>query len=1210
MQSRNLGWKFAFVGLLVLMCLYSIWAKELRQGIDLKGGHILTFEIQGREDDSGDLVQRVINRLKERIDPEGLYSLEWRKVGRNRFEVRMPLGTEEARQAKQRYLAAIAELQDENVERSELRRVITLSGQAREEAIRRICGDDAEREKALRKTTETHGAMTSAQRTWENARLKPDISPEELKEAENAYLDARAEHFEAVRELLASNINTEQLGQTLELYVPKAEERLLPKAEREERQKAFEKQLDQLRQQHPGRRTRIDQVVSAYIDWAEKRTGLDDPADLRRMIARAGVLEFRIAPTMPESRIEPNLQPEEYQTYLNQLAEQGPLASRSRSDPYQWFEMRGTGERFPTDIVIGKYAGKKYVLLSDQAGTVMLQDPRARAWSLQAHPANDSLGRPAVGFTLDSRGAKLMSELTSRNEGKLMAILLDDQVYSAPRIRETIYARGIIEGEFTTREVDELVRILDAGALEGRVNENPVSEKTIAPSIGEDNRKAGIRAAFWGLVGVAVFMMIYYLFAGAIADVALLLNIVLVLGAMSFIEAVFTLPGIAGVILTIGMAVDANVLIFERLREEQAKTQSMRMAIRNAYSNAASAILDGNATTLLTCLILGWVGTEEVRGFAITLGLGVMFSLFTALIVTRWIFQLLLEIGLIKNQVRMVAFIGTPNINWMAKRRIFWVVSILLVALGAASLTWQGKDLLGIEFSSGTQAVFSFKQGAKIADPDGKQILPERQYVESAIRNKATSIAAQARADGGKPQTAEQRAQALAKLAETAKVETLVTANKASRWLAKYDENADGQIEQAEWNAAKLPPDMFSSLDDGDGKLSRQELNDRLPERSFQVSTTVADLDLLREVVWETFGPALDMPSRVEFELQTEGPVPGLNITLDPEDKGLTYASTKLEQQVAPELRRKFTDFVGGAMFVIRDLSPALTEAQLAERIQTMRWQPDFADYQYNQTAVIGLEAEPEGEGFKSFAVIARNPNVDYVGRFEEWQEFAKNELNLLTEALRRAESLESTEFDPAVAGEAVQRAVFAFVVSWLAIVAYLWLRFGSVRWGLAAVVCLIHDVLISIGLVALSAYLAHTVLGRFLMIEPFKIDMAVVAAFLTIIGYSVNDTIVVFDRIRENRGKLTRVHEETINRSINQVLSRTLLTTTTTLVAVVVMYVWGGSGIHAFTYALLVGIIFGTYSSIAVASPLLLGFKRALVGKIGKGPQAVLAAK
>jgi len=1087
--------------------------------------------------------------------------------------------------------------------------VATLTGAARAAEIERIAGGDAARKEALAKVARTSEAMATARAAWEKAKADPNATLQAVNEAEKVYLDALDVYTRAVENALAGNLDTEKFGDTLRLYVSAREAGAIGMAERDERQKAFDQRLEQLRGRYPARRAKIDRVVSAYTDWAEKRIGLDDPADLKRLVAKVGVLEFRIAATLPNSAREPKLTEPLYLYYQNQLTEQGPMFGRSRNEPYQWFELRAKSEKLSTDTVIGKYANKRYMLLCNESELVMLHETGRRSWTLKSSPGSDRLNRPAVAFRMDSKGAEHMGTLTAANIGKLMAILLDNQAYSAPNIKEAIYGNGIIEGDFTQQQVAEMVQVLNAGALEGQVNENPISEKTIAPSIGADNRQAGIRAAIWGLIGVAVFMIAYYLAAGAIANVALLLNLVLVLGAMSFIEAVFTLPGIAGVILTIGMAVDANVLIFERLREEQAKTQSMRMAIRNAYSNAASAILDGNVTTLLTCVILGWVGTEEVRGFAITLGLGVMFSLFTALIVTRWIFQLLLGTGLIKGRVRMLSIIGTPKVNWMAKRRVFWMVSITLVAVGIAALSWQRNDILGLEFSSGTQATFTFKRGEKIPGPDGQKALPQRSGIEQAIRDKADELAAEARAKATGPQAAEHAAaaEALRKLALTAKVETVLDVDKAQDWLTGFDANSDRAIDGNEWRAGKLPPELFSSADaDGNGRLDRTELADRLPERQYQVSTTVADLKLLRKVVSEAFGTALDMPGEVTFALQTAGAVPGLNTTLDEKNKGLTHISTSLAEGVSPELQGKFLNFVGGAVFVIHDISPPLAEAELASRISTMRLQPDFAGSQFNQTQVIGLKAGSDSEGFSSLAVLTRNPNVDYIGRPEQWKVFARGELKLLTAALERSPSIQSTQFNPAIAAETGNLAIIAFVLSWMAIIVYLWIRFGSARWGLAAVICLIHDTVIAVGLVAVTAYVGQTSLGRSLMIFPFKIDMAMVAAFLTIIGYSVNDTIVVFDRIRENRGKLASVDEQTINRSINQTLSRTLLTTATTLIAVVVMYIFGGAGIHAFTYALLVGIVFGTYSSVAIASPMLLGFKRALVGRAVRRPAAV----
>ena len=1204
MQPKNLGWKFAFVGLLVAMSVYSLWANGLRQGQDLKGGHVLVFELEGSSSgrESAEVVQHVISRLKDRIDPTGLAMLEWTPVGTRRFEVRMPMGTEEARQAKRQYLAALDRLQEDNVQRGQIQQTLSLPPAERAEAIQTLSRGGAQRLAVLQKLASAYDAMQAARKKLE-ALSKPAASRPAVDQAQDDLADAADAYNQAEANLLAQNINTLRLGQVLELYVSQRESESISQEQAAARTKAFGEQLDALRKEHPNRQAEIDAMVNAYKDWMEKRTGLDDPADLRRMISRAGVLEFRIAPTMPvpnQARRRMDLSEAELETYLQKLASDGPLAGRASNDEFQWFPLREGNERVSPDVVVSKFppgAGKKYVLLSNRPDDAMLQNPDSRDWSLEAYLANDDMGRPAVGFKLDPRGAKMMGRLTNQHKDDYMAILLDNEVYSAPYIRQPIYGSGIIEGSFTLDEVRDLVRILNAGALEERVKPEPVSEKTIAPSMGEDNRRAGVRAAVWAMIGTAAFMMIYYLMAGCIADAAMFLNLLLTLGVMSFVDAVFTLPGIAGLTLSTAMAVDANVLIYERLREEQAKTQSIRLAVRNAYQNAFSAIFDSNITTLITAVILLWLGSQEVKGFAITLGLGVIFNLFTAISVTRWIFQYLMEKGLLKNRLRMMSLIGVPNIDWIGKRRAFWTFSIILSAAGLIALFTQGKDILGLEFSSGTMSSFRLKEFSMIPDPAGQgQVVPSRAAIEKDLERAATAMAAEAR-----QQSAAARADDLQKLAQTLKVETLLAStDKADALLREF--GGGDAITRQQWGQRKLPEAYFTLADrNQDGKLERDDI-ERLPERGYQAATTVANVDLLREVVQRAFGPVLAIKGDLNPQIVKGGVAPGLGITIDPGSNGVTYVSEDLAQKAPPTLRQKFLDFVGGGLFVVRIDAPQ-TEAEIVERIQTMRLQPDFATYQFNQTRVIGLEAAPGGEGYVSLAVLAFNPNTAYAGRQADWVEsFAKPELNLLTQALERKETLESMQFSPRVAGETQQKAIIACVLSWVAIIAYLWLRFGSARWGLAAVIALVHDVIVAVGLVAMTAWLSKTVLGPLLLVRTaFPIDMTVMSAFLTIIGYSVNDTIVVFDRIRENRGKLDYVDAKLINRSINQTLGRTMLTGLSTLIALIVMYVWGGEGIHAFTYAMLGGFIIGTYSSIAVASPLLLGFKQALIGKIIK---------
>ena len=669
-------------------------------------------------------------------------------------------------------------------------------------------------------------------------------------------------------------------------------------------------------------------------------------------------------------------------------------------------------------------------------------------------------------------------------------------------------------------------------------------------------------------------MAVYYLAAGLIANFALAINILLVLAAMSLFQVTFTLPGIAGLILTIGIAVDANVLIFERLREEQAKGQPPRMALKTAYERAFSAIFDANITTLITCLILGWVATEEVRGFAITLGLGVAVSLFTALVVTRWLFQVLLDTKLMAKPLRMLSIIGTPKIDWMGKRYIFWTISAVMIVLGVTSLVWQGKGILGIEFSSGTKAVFQFRDDALL---DGKAL------DDNLVRERFIANAAVAR--GGSD-----------KLAATARVETLYESDQAADILKRRDTDKDGQIRDAEWAKQGLNKAAFAMYDlDGNKSLDRDELR-KMPSLTYQLTTTEPTVEIIREVAAKAFGTAQRRRPKCVFEwVKDDGrKVFGLRLA------GNGHTRIQAVQDI--EESDLLDKYEGGVMFVVRKVTPAIDEQELLHRVRILRRQTaaekDLQGLAHNDTdaRLLGLDAQ----GLPEFAVLVRPAETP-----ANWEEFARKEERLLTEALHREEALIANNFDPQIAGETRGLAIMAIVLSWGAIVLYLWLRFGSVQWGLAAVICLIHDVIIVVGLVAVSGWLHDTFLGRALGISSFKIDLAMIAAVLTVIGYSVNDTIVVFDRIRENRGKLKVISAETINASINQTLARTLLTSTTTFIVVFVMYAWGGTGIRHFNYALLAGIVFGTYSSVAVASPLLMGFRKALIARAAKSEQA-----
>lgn len=292
-------------------------------------------------------------------------------------------------------------------------------------------------------------------------------------------------------------------------------------------------------------------------------------------------------------------------------------------------------EHNPSDVPADSYValmkdGNQQIVLKQQ--TVMtgalLEDARVKIQS--------TYNEPYVAISFNREGARIFERVTSENVGKRLAILLDGRVYSAPVIREAISGgSAIIEGSFTMEEASDLAIILRAGSLPAPVN--ILEERTVGPSLGRDSIQKGIIACAIGGILVILFMIIYYKFSGVIADLALVFNIILIIGILAIFGSVLTLPGIAGIVLTIGMAVDANVLVYERIKEELRLGRTATMAIEAGYHNALSAIVDSNVTTLIAAVVLFQFGTGPVRGFAVTLSVGIISSMFTALILCKWI---------------------------------------------------------------------------------------------------------------------------------------------------------------------------------------------------------------------------------------------------------------------------------------------------------------------------------------------------------------------------------------------------------------------------------------------------------------------------------------------------------------------------------------------------------------------------------------------
>ncbi len=449
--------------------------------LDLRGGHRLVFEVPVDANTPDDLAERIIEVLRHRIDPDGHYGLEWRALDKGRFEVLIPLAREESRKARDAYLKVLERLETGNIHRSDIWKVLEADEAGRPAAIAALAGQDEDRVKKLQELAEAHDAAVAAKKKI--AQAPSDADRAKAQEAYQAALNV----YEAKEEkLLETNINLRRLQVVLDRYVSPAEAAAISdKKEIVRRRRQFTNSLEALKKKHAPRAAEIDKVVDLYKKWAEIREYLDDPSDLERLIAKAGVLEFRIAPFSPEVGGDFSLPAADRDRYVEQLREEGPMVGRGRKDPYQWFKIRGDPEGYKRLIVATDEAGEYYMLLSDRTNDKLTRD---KDWQLDdAYPTQDSKMMPAVGFNFDVRGSTLFAVLTSNHKGHAVAILLDNEVYSAPIIQGVIRDRGIITGRFSPDDVAAIVRILDAGTLPCRTPKL-LSATTFGPRAGPAKR--------------------------------------------------------------------------------------------------------------------------------------------------------------------------------------------------------------------------------------------------------------------------------------------------------------------------------------------------------------------------------------------------------------------------------------------------------------------------------------------------------------------------------------------------------------------------------------------------------------------------------------------------------------------------------------------------------------------------------------------------
>ncbi len=799
-------------------------------------------------------------------------------------------------------------------------------------------------------------------------------------------------------------------------------------------------------------------------------------------------------------------------------------------------------------------------------------------------------GRPIVQFETTAEGAGQLGMLTGMNEPdaagnkRLLGIVIDDKLHSAPSINSRISSRGIIEGDFTIREIDDLVTKLQSGKMKAALNKNPISKNYVESLLGQELRSKGIWAITVSLALVLVFMIFYYRFAGIVAAISLVLNIVLILAVVMAIQQPLTLTGLAGLVLTVGMSVDANVLIFERIREEMDRGSTLRMAIRNGFDKARTTIVDANVTTLITAIVLYAVGTEQVKGFAVTLILGILMSMFTAIFCSRIIFDIA-ERKRWLTKLNMTRILEKKKFDFIGKIGLTGLMSALLIGCGIAGMFLLGSKILDHDLRGGStiRMVFNEPQNRddiqKVLDDHTLEVKGEK--IEFAVAE-----------FGGAEQKAEDKGRIF-------RVDSNLTAweggNEDERWPGLDELMA--KLFKGKLKVHKV--DILDGVGSGAAPAETGNWKMRTPSRnaSWSAAPTVASLIVNPTIMLQDAGDetqaeesAADQAATEPAETQDSDPVVELDAETEESDKP-ALSGGDLVVDEGPAIRQMGLSTTTETTVTIE---PAILGKSLRAEIlaSARRLEMDLEEEQVVLISKDILEGEnADGTVSPNWTIKLNVPQEeDGANIINSWSEDLNAQPYFPTSSKVGSQIAESMRVNAAL----------AIIFSLIGIIAYIWARFQNIAFGLAAVVALLHDVLVVLGMIALSHYVAGA-LG-IIGIDKFKISLEIIAALLTVIGYSLNDTIVVFDRIREVRGKRKQITADMINTSISQTLSRTILTSVTTFVVVFILYCFGGDAIHGFAFSLVVGVIVGTYSSIFIASPALLW----LMNTIGLSPEPV----
>jgi SecD/SecF fusion protein len=1160
--------------------LYAHGEGGFRLGVDLVGGTILVYEVdtdrlaeqqkdnpQAKKFDAAEMAAF----LKRRIDPADMYNVTIRPVGETRFEIILPTGGAHQAQVE---VQAWAELLSAVKNKSDWKAVLA---NAKLDAVPQGQVRDLE------------------------VHIRQELNWAALK-------DKVREKYPAVKD--NAEFNALPAGQTQKLIDivvatgAKADEVKKFVADNEKTVVADE--IDQF-------------VVANYSGAGQRGASAEFIQDVKEKIAQQGSLDFRIvanqdqdgppikaaqdyfkdktpdktkelerraaqglppvAPPRPEdaegwlstySWVELSRDERESLQLSNRHKDDGPTsrwgtvaAARDKGEPVLLTingvtSVNKDKEGFTTMLVYSRKCENVRLTAADRDDKkydyfVLLRNPTAPdkaitgAYLIDAS-VNDQSFEKAVNFTFNARGGQLFSELTAANlprgespgcQFSYLAIVLDNQVVSAPSLSVVIQDRGQIHMESARPEdLRRLAQILRSGALPATLKPQPVSENTMGATLGADT----IRKGTWSIVAafgaVLIFMLAYYRFAGLVASVALLANLLLTVAFMVFVNATFTLPGLAGLVLTLGMAVDANVLIYERLREERERGASLTLALRNGYDRAFPTILDTHLTSIFTAIVLYAFGNDQLKGFGVSLTAGLVISLFTSLYMTRLMFDLWQAKGWLRKLSMyqgLTNFIHRNYIDFMRIRYYWFTATVVLTVIGLGLFLVRGPAGLNIDFVGGTAYGGRLTQPVDIETLRGK-VAPKWQETHLAIQdvkadNPEGTLFTITYA-GAKPQSVPFR-------------NPVPGANEQER------------IANVRTRAKELPDvsvvQTFVKTD--------EQADAGNKSRFFTIRTTEKEPDLVQVMV--------------DRLLVDEGGSPmQQTVALEKWDLAKSQATLQFSRPASPG----YLKLLLGQAF----------------KVQGFETVPPF-----------DLQGEgQEEEGHYKTMLLDVSGSEAALAKLTPVLQNVKQSL----EARPLPERLEN--FDAQLAAETSRAAMYAILASWAVIALFLWFRFGNWTFGMATVLCLIHDLCFTLGCIAFCHYLVAWAPGfaTALGIEDFKIDLTAVAALLTLIGYSVSDTIVVFDRIREVRGKNPLLTPQMINDSVNQTLSRTLLASLTVFLVVLVQYIAGGEGVHLFAFVMVVGVIVGTYSSIYIASPLLLIFGEGTPRK-GRQPAAMAAA-